>query len=55
MMFDMVTRERAKLGKGPVPFAEIARVEQLCLGHTDYSEKYALYCAELVFKEELSP
>lgn len=49
-MFDAVTRERAKLGKGPLPMKEIERVERMAVGHSDYSRKFALYCAELVLK-----
>lgn len=51
-MHEAVTKERAKLGKGPIPLKEIERVEQLAVGHTDYADKFALYCAELVLKEK---
>lgn len=47
-MFDAVTRERAKLGKGPVAMTEVQRVETMACGHSDYGRKFALYCAELV-------
>lgn len=47
-MFDAVTRERAKLGKAPVPMKDVERVETMAMGHCDYSSKFALYCAELV-------
>jgi len=48
VMHEAVTKERAKLGKGPIPLDEVMKVEQLAVGHTDYGEKFALYCAELV-------
>lgn len=38
---------RALLNKPPVTVAQIERVEQWACGHSDYSEKFALYCAEL--------
>ena len=50
VMFDMVARERAMLGKGPIPITEVVKVERMAQGHSDYSSKYALYCAELVLK-----
>lgn len=52
-MFNTLTQERAKLGKGPVPITELMRAERLAYGHIDYAEKFSLGCAELVFKEEL--
>ncbi len=52
-MFDAVTRERAKLGKGPRSMADLERVESQASGHSDYSSKFALYCAELVLNESL--
>lgn len=51
-MHAAVTVERAKLGKGPVPIADVKRVESMAAGHSDYGHKFALYCAELVLKEE---
>lgn len=47
-MHKAVCDERAKLGKGPIPLSQVARVERLAMGHVDYASKYALYCAELV-------
>lgn len=52
-MFDAVTRERAKLGKGPRTMKDLMVVENLACGHSDYSSKFALYCAELVLDEIL--
>lgn len=44
---DEVNEHRALLGKPPVDAAAIERVERWALGHSDYSSKFALYCAEL--------
>ncbi|MFA6235560.1 MAG: hypothetical protein WC824_15430 [Bacteroidota bacterium] len=48
VMWAETNRFRNLLGRGPVLETEIIRVESLALGHTDYSERWALYCAELV-------
>lgn len=34
-----------------VALDDILRVERLAAGHSDYSRKFALYCAELAMKE----
>lgn len=47
VMLDEVNEHRALLGKPPVDAAAIERVERWALGHSDYSSKFALYCAEL--------
>lgn len=40
----------------PVIFGDrIARVEQMAAGHSDYTKKYALYCADIVFDIETRP
>lgn len=39
---------RGLLGKRPVAIEAIAKVETWACGHTDYSSKFALYCAEIV-------
>lgn len=51
-MLRTVNQERAKLRKQPLLIKEIEQVEQLAIGHTDYGEKFALYCAELVLQEK---
>jgi uncharacterized protein YkuJ len=51
MMHEAVTKERAKLGKGPIALKKIERVERMALGHVDYSAKFSLYCAELVLNQ----
>jgi len=51
-MWGVVNRMRAILmGKQPIPFEDIQRVESLASGHVDYSKKFALYCAELLLKD----
>ena len=50
MMHEAVNRERTERSKKPIDVVEIKRVELLALGHTDYGEKFALYCAELVLQ-----
>jgi hypothetical protein len=48
-MFDVVIRERAKLGKGPIEMKALVRVENCAKGHADYQRKYTFYAMELVF------
>ena len=43
-------RERA--GKPDVPMAAIRRAEQSACGHSDYTKKFALGCAELATRDE---
>jgi len=52
LMLSLVNAERAKLGYTPVDMADIHEAELGAAGHTDYSTKFALYCASLVFKED---
>lgn len=47
-MHAAVNQARAEAGKQPLPIAAIEAVEQQACGHSDYSSKFALYCAELV-------
>jgi hypothetical protein len=47
-MLDAVNAERAARSRPPVSMAEIERADRLASGHSDYSRKFALYCAELV-------
>lgn len=42
-----VNRVRAEGGREPIPLALVERVEGQAAGHSDYSFKFALYCAEL--------
>jgi hypothetical protein len=46
-MHEMVNAIRADRGLRPVPVEAIVRVERQAVGHSDYSRKFALYCAEL--------
>jgi len=47
-MLNAVNRARAAYGKQPLPPAAVERVEGLATGHVDYTDKFALYCTELV-------
>lgn len=46
-MHDAVNAIRADLGRAPVPMPDVLHAERQAVGHSDYSRKYALYCAEL--------
>lgn len=46
-----VNAERLARGCMSIPVDHVERVERLANGHVDYSRKFALYCAELVFKD----
>lgn len=46
-MHEKVNEIRAERGLPPVPVEDILRVERQAVGHSDYSLKFALYCAEL--------
>jgi len=50
VMYGEVLSERAKIGKGETPFSEVLVAEGQAKGHSDYSSKFAFYCAELVLK-----
>ena len=41
---------RADRNLPPVPIEDVVRVERLAVGHSDYSSKFAYYCAELADK-----
>jgi hypothetical protein len=49
-MTDAVNLERSRLGKSPVSIHDVEMKEQNAVGHSDYTEKFALGCAELVCK-----
>lgn len=49
-MHDTVNAIRGDRGLPPLPLDAIVRVERLAVGHSDYSLKFALYCAELAEK-----
>ncbi len=46
-MFDAVNKERAARRLPPIELKSLLRAENLATGHSDYSAKFALYCAEL--------
>jgi len=46
-MLAEVNKWRAERGFDPVDARRLVRVEQLAVGHVDYSNKFALYCGEL--------
>lgn len=48
VMLKAVNTERARLKRKPITIINIKRVEQQAFGYSDYSSKFALYCAELV-------
>lgn len=47
-MYEAVLLARCALDLPAIPLSEIIRVENMASGHSDYSDKFALYCAELV-------
>lgn len=53
VMHQTVNELRSKRNRQPVAIAEIEKAERLAVGHVDYVRKFALYCAEIVFKEEI--
>lgn len=51
LMHRLVNTERAARGLGSVPISDIHQIETGCCGHSDYSQKFSLRCAELAQKE----
>jgi len=47
-MHDAVNHARSRIGRAPVDISEIEHVERRALGSADYSNKFAMYCAELI-------
>ena len=47
-MFDAVNSKRTARDKTPLLITDIERVERQAVGHSDYTHKFALYCAMLV-------
>lgn len=47
VMHHAVNSERRERGLAAVDRGAIERIERMALGHSDYSQKFALYCAEL--------
>lgn len=46
-LLSAVNRERLARGLGPISVEDFIRVENLAVGHSDYSLKLSLYCAEM--------
>jgi hypothetical protein len=49
-MHETVNEIRTERGLPPLPVEDIIRVEWMAVGHSDYSSKFAFYCAELAGK-----
>ena len=47
-VFDAVSREMIKLGKGGVDPGQVRRARKMAEGHVDYVAKWPLYCEEIV-------
>jgi uncharacterized protein YkwD len=46
-MLEAVNKERQKLNLPEVTMDAVVKVNQYATGHSDYTRKFALYCAEL--------
>lgn len=53
-MRNLVNDLRVERGLPLIDPRHIARAEQMAAGHSDYTKKYALYCADLVFDDPLT-
>lgn len=49
VMHDAVNRLLARVGREPATEQEIRSAESMACGHVDYTKKFALYCAEIVY------
>lgn len=49
-MLEAVNRVRADAGRPLATLEDIYRAERGAVGHSDYSSKFALYCAELALQ-----
>jgi hypothetical protein len=52
VMAAAVEAERRARGLLDASAERLRRAERLAVGHTDYAEKFALYCAEIVLDED---
>lgn len=50
-MWEAVNKYRLQRNKVSILIDRIKCVERIAFGHSDYSEKFALYCAELVVED----
>lgn len=48
VMLNEVNRMLADRGRSTITLTDLRAAEQLAVGHTDYSSKFSLYCAEIV-------
>lgn len=53
VMFTEINAQRISRGKSPITLQELINVESMASGHSDYSSKFALYCAELVLDDPM--
>lgn len=54
-MQETVNVIRAERSLPPVPVDDVVHVERLAVGHSDYSLKFAFYCAELAEQRSAGP
>lgn len=54
-MHETVNAIRAERGLPAVSVDDVVRVERLAVGHSDYSLKFAFYCAELAEQHSAGP
>ena len=47
-LHEEVNRQRSEIGKHPVPLSDVESVETYAMGHFDYSQKFTLYCTEMI-------
>jgi hypothetical protein len=53
VMWKLVNMMRQSHERPFVPFSAIEHVEQMAAGHIDYTDKFSLYCSDLVDVEAL--
>lgn len=51
VMLQVVNAVRLQRKRPRIMVEEVRRVEESAIGHTDYSQKFALYCAQLALEE----
>lgn len=52
VMLEEVNRRRTASGLPEITLQDVQKVESQACGHSDYTSKFALYCAELTFMNE---
>ena len=48
IMFNAVNDKRLEFNLSPLTLDQFRKAENSAVGHTDYTHKFALYCAELI-------